>query len=95
MKSYKMGIIMYSKELEGERCDFCNNGKLQFKFCREIIKEGKELTIIENVPTFSCNHCGMRYHLAEVTKKMNAIARNKGKLKHQISVPIAEYETSL
>jgi len=72
---------MYNNELENEHCDFCENGKLQFKLCREIIKRGKELTIIENVPAFICNHCGMHYHLAEVTKKMSAIARNKGKLK--------------
>ena len=87
--------MKWKNYLEEERCDFCYNGNLQFKLCREIIKQGKELEIIENVPTFICNHCGMRYHLAEVTKKMNAIASNKAKLKHKISVPIAEYLISL
>ena len=95
MKLFKIGVIMYSKDIEGERCDFCENGKLRFKLCREIIKREEDLTIVEKVPTFICNYCGMRYHLAEVTKKMNSIAMNKSELKHKISVPIAEYDMSL
>lgn len=83
---------MYGKELEGERCDFCDSGNLQLKHCREIIKREQDLIIIDKVPAFICNYCGMRYHLAEVTKKMTSIAKNRSKRNRQISVPIAEFD---
>lgn len=83
---------MKKKELEGERCDFCETGTLQFRQCREILRQNGELIVIQNVPTFVCNFCGMHYHLANVAKKMRQIAENKEQITHQISVPIAEFE---
>jgi len=83
---------MKNLELEGEGCDFCKTGTLQFERCREIFRQNGELIVIQNVPTFVCNNCGMYYHLANVAKKMRSIADNKVKIKDKISIPLAEYE---
>ena len=86
---------MNKKALAGERCDFCEGGKLQFKYCSEIFRQNGGFIIIENVPSFVCNFCGMRYYLAETTKKMRYIAENKKKIKHEILIPIAEYDVAI
>lgn len=83
---------MRNRELEGECCDFCDNGTLELKFCREIIGHNGELIVIQNVPTYVCNYCGMHYHLANVAKRMRSIAENKEQIDYQISVPIAEFD---
>ncbi|MFQ5637476.1 MAG: YgiT-type zinc finger protein [bacterium] len=41
---------------------------------REIYKRKNDIVIIDEVPTFVCNHCGEKYFLSEVSKKMRAIA---------------------
>ena len=82
---------MKKSGLEGERCDFCESGTLELKRCREIVKENGELIVIENVPTFVCNFCGMHYHIANVAKKMRHIALRKDQILKHISIPIAEF----
>ncbi len=82
---------MKVRSLEGERCDFCKNGILESKKVREIYKRNNEIVIIDDVPTFVCNYCGERYFLADVSKKMRAIAESRDRIKNKISVPLAEY----
>lgn len=53
---------------------------------------GDELVIIENVPARVCQQCGEKYFSAEVSKKMEEIARVRGKAKNIVKVPLIEYE---
>lgn len=83
---------MEKLSLEGERCDFCETGTLESKRVRDIYRKNTDLVIIDDVPALVCNHCGERYYLSEVSKKMRHIAENREKIKNKISVPIAEYQ---
>lgn len=86
---------MEKLSLEGERCDFCETGTLKSKRVREIYRKNTDLVIIDEVPAFVCDHCGERYYLSNVSKKMRFIAENQKKIRNKISVPIADYEENL
>ena len=86
---------MKKKSLEGERCDFCEVGTLEYKTVREIYKKNDDIVIIDDVPTFACTHCGERYYLSEVSKKMRQIAENQESIRNRISVPLAEYNNTI
>ncbi|MFQ6094096.1 MAG: YgiT-type zinc finger protein [bacterium] len=84
---------MARKNLEGERCDFCDTGKLELKHVREIYRHREKFVIIDNVPAYVCNVCRERCHRAEVGKRMRDIAENKQQIRAQITVPVAEFES--
>ena len=86
---------MKKKSLEGERCDFCEVGALEYKTVREIYRKKNDIVIIDDVPTFACSHCGERYYLPEVSKKMRQIAENQKSILNRISVPLAEYNNRI
>ncbi|MFQ5707835.1 MAG: YgiT-type zinc finger protein [bacterium] len=81
--------------LEGERCDFCEKGTLKAKRVREIFRKNQDIVLIDDVPAFVCNHCGERYYLADVNRKLRDIAENQEKIKNRISVPLADYEDAI
>lgn len=83
---------MKKRSLEGERCDFCEIGILESKRVREVYRKNSDMVIIDDVPAFVCNHCGERYYLSEVSKKMREIAENQERIRNRISVPLAEYD---
>lgn len=62
-----------------QRCGFCETGTLLSRKVREIYRKKKDFIIIDDVPTFVCSHCGERYYLAEVSKRMRAIADDQDK----------------
>ncbi len=70
-------------------CSFCQKGVLEDKKVTVDFRWGDKLTVIEEVPAKVCNECGERYYSAEVSRKMEMIAR-EGKAERLIEVPLTK-----
>ena len=62
--------------MEGDRCDFCLEGRLKSRQVREYYRTGKGLVVIERVPSYVCDKCGERYYDAHVAKSRDKGVRN-------------------
>jgi YgiT-type zinc finger domain-containing protein len=50
---------------------------------------------VDHVPAWVCSKCGEQYFDAPVYKRLEAIARKRGRIKKTICFPLAEYDTAL
>ncbi len=82
-----------ARDLTGEICARCCDGRLAAKRGREYFRHGDELMIIEDVPAWVCNKCGERYHHARVFKRMRQIAAGSGRITKHVRVPVARYQS--
>lgn len=73
--------------LNGERCDFCDSGRLRLRRVREYYRGGRSMVIIDSVPAFVCDQCGHRYFAAKVAKDMRTLFRRRSRLKDRVSFP--------
>lgn len=78
--------------MEGDRCDFCFEGKLRLRQVREYYRARKSLVVIEKVPAYVCDKCGERYYEAHVAKQMRRLAKNGTHIKARISFPLARFQ---
>ena len=72
-----------------ETCYFCQKGVLEGKKVTVDFRWGDKLIVIEEVPAKVCNECGERYYSAEVSRKMEMIAK-EGKTDRIIEVPLTK-----
>ena len=70
-----------------ETCYFCQKGVLEDKKVTVDFGWGDKLIVIEEVPAKVCNECGERYYSAEVSRKMEMIAK-EGKTERFIEAPL-------
>ena len=70
-----------------ETCYFCQKGVLEDKKVTVDFRWGDKLIVIEEVPAKVCNECGEKYYSAEVSRKMEMIAK-EGKTERVIEVPL-------
>ena len=80
--------------MEGDRCDFCSEGRLRSQQVREYYRAGKGLVVIENVPAYVCDKCGERYYEARVAKQMRQLAKKGMRNKTKISFPLVRFQES-
>jgi YgiT-type zinc finger domain-containing protein len=80
--------------MEGDRCDFCREGRLELQRIREYYRHEGDLVVIDNVPVYVCNVCGERYHVAEVAKRLRHIARQKHLIKETICFPCTAFDNA-
>lgn len=78
--------------MKKERCDYCENGILEFKIIREYFRYREELVAIENTPVFVCNHCGEHYHNAKIARKLREIVEKRSLIQETIPVPIVNFD---
>ena len=78
--------------MEGERCDFCSDGRLEQTQVREYYRVGRGLVVIENVPAYVCSKCGERYYDADVAKQMRKLSKRGRQIKQRISFPLVRFE---
>ena len=52
------------------------------------LRIGDELFVVENVPATVCNHCGERVFTPEVTRKLQALAKQRKKPPRTLTVPV-------
>ena len=78
--------------MEGDRCDFCSEGRLRFQQVREYYRAGKGLVVMEKVPGYVCDKCGERYYEADVAKQMRQLAKKGMRTKTRISFPLVRFQ---
>jgi YgiT-type zinc finger domain-containing protein len=78
--------------MEGDRCDFCSEGKLRSQQVREYYRAGKGVVVIEKVPASVCDKCGERYYDASVAKQMRQLAKKGTRNKANISFPLVRFQ---
>jgi YgiT-type zinc finger domain-containing protein len=78
--------------MEGDRCDFCLEGRLRSQQVREYYRAGKGLVVIEKVPAYVCDKCGERYYDARVAKQMRALAKKGTRNRTKISFPLVRFQ---
>ena len=78
--------------MEGDRCDFCLEGRLSPRQVREYYRAGKSLVVMERVPAYVCEKCGERYYEAHVAKQMRQLAKKAPRVKSRISFPLIRFQ---
>ena len=59
--------------LTGDRCDFCDSGRLRGGRVREEVRVGEGLVVMDGVPAHVCEGCGERYYDADVVKRFDLV----------------------
>jgi YgiT-type zinc finger domain-containing protein len=78
--------------MEGDRCDFCSDGRLTSRQVREYYRAGKGLVVIEKVPAYVCDKCGERYYEAHVAKQMRQLVKKAPRARARISFPLIRFQ---
>ena len=78
--------------MEGDRCDFCESGRVRGRRVREYYRVGKDLLVIDDVPAYVCDRCGERYYDAHVAKQMRLLSRRRSSLKEKVSFPRVNFK---
>jgi len=69
------------------RCLVCH-WKMVNKKVTVDLRIGHELLIVEKVPATVCNHCGERVFTPEVTRRLQALAKQRKKPSRTMTVPV-------
>ena len=85
-------LFLTTGSMEGDRCDFCLEGRLKAQEVREYYRAGKGLVVIEKVPAYVCEKCGERYYQAHVAKQMRQLAKRAPRVKARISFPLIRFQ---
>lgn len=76
------------------KCHFCQ-GKTQIKNVNVDFRWGDKLFVVQNVPIEICSQCSERYYSAEVSKKLDNIAKKGSQAKRPqqiMEVPIFNWQ---
>ncbi|MBI4487655.1 MAG: type II toxin-antitoxin system MqsA family antitoxin [Deltaproteobacteria bacterium] len=52
------------------------------------LRVGDKLLVVENVPATVCTHCGERVFSPEVTRRLQALAKQRKKPPRTLTVPV-------
>lgn len=73
-----------------EKCEYCD-GVVEPAIALVPFKYKQETVYIDHVPVRRCSRCGEIYYEAEVYKRLEMIAENRGAITTQITFPLADY----
>ncbi|MGH9753239.1 MAG: YgiT-type zinc finger protein [Blastocatellia bacterium] len=76
-----------------EQCEYCD-GVVEPAIIRVPFKYKKEMIYIDHVPVRRCSQCGEIYYEAEVYKRLEMIAENRGAITTHVTFPLADYATA-
>jgi YgiT-type zinc finger domain-containing protein len=82
------------KMTAGDRCEFCN-GKIEHRIIRARFHFKGQTIYVDKVPAWVCTGCREQYFDAVVYKRLEEIARHRGRIKKSVRFPLAEYGTAL
>lgn len=57
------------------------------------LRVGEELIVIEEVPATVCEHCGEQVFTPEVTRQVQATAKERKQVARTMVVPVFSYES--
>ncbi len=72
-------------------CDICGTDGVKIRSISRAYGQGKDLLIIENIPTISCPHCGENYLSAQTLHKIEEIKRNRQSWAIERPVEVASF----
>jgi YgiT-type zinc finger domain-containing protein len=61
--------------MKPDKCDLCG-GALRKGKTELVIRVGKEIVVIGDVPAYVCENCGEPYFTPETSRKIDEIMRN-------------------
>src|SRR5262245_44275010 len=73
----------------GYRCTYCEGSVHTKRVVREAFKHKAGFVILEDVVIGVCDTCGNRYYLAEILKRVQAIAKGEIPPERTEQVPVA------
>ncbi len=73
------------------RCDICGQEGVKLRKVTEICGKGIDLLIIEDIPIFSCPHCGESYFTAETLHEIEYIKNHRHELAVKSTVEVAQF----
>ena len=76
--------------LYGFPCEYCDGTVREQVVDREPISHHRGIVILENVPVGVCDHCGARYHAAEVLHRVESILKS-GAHRRTLEVPLEAF----
>jgi len=76
--------------MKQEKCEYCD-GIVEPAVIRVPFKYKRETVYIDHVPVRQCSQCGEIYYEAEVYKRLEMIAENRGAITARITFPLADY----
>ena len=56
-------------------CDICGQEGVKLRKVTETYGKGRDLLVIEDIPMFSCPHCGESYFTAETLHEIEYIKK--------------------
>jgi YgiT-type zinc finger domain-containing protein len=79
---------------KGDWCKSCE-GKLEHRLVRARFHFKRQTIYVDNVPAWVCTRCHEQYFDAPVYKRLEEIARHRGRIKKTVRFPLAEYNMAL
>lgn len=72
-------------------CSFCGKHGATRKAVSQAFGSGRDLVVVEKVPTIFCSHCGEVYFDGETLTELDRILLNKQTLARARRVRVAEF----
>jgi len=72
-------------------CDMCGQEGVKLRKVTETYGKGRDLLVIEDIPMFSCPHCGESYFTAETLHEIEYIKRHRHELATKSTVEVAQF----
>jgi YgiT-type zinc finger domain-containing protein len=72
-------------------CDICGIDGVKIRLISRAYGQGKDLLIIENIPTINCPHCGESYLSAQTLHKIEEIKRDRQSWAIERPVEVASF----
>jgi YgiT-type zinc finger domain-containing protein len=73
------------------RCDLCGQEGVKSRKVTETYGKGSDLLVINDIPMFSCPHCGESYFTAETLHEIEHIKRHRQEFAVKSIVEVAQF----
>ena len=73
------------------KCDICGQEGVKLRKVTETYGKGIDLLVIEDIPMFSCPHCGESYFTAETLHEIEHIKSHRHELAIKSTVEVAQF----
>jgi YgiT-type zinc finger domain-containing protein len=74
-----------------QACSFCRQVAAREVLRPQVFGHGKQLLVIEDVPTMVCDNCGETYFTGKTLDELERILGHQSELAVPRSVPVAQY----
>jgi YgiT-type zinc finger domain-containing protein len=74
-----------------EACPFCGSTDLHHKQVARSYGKGKDLLVIENIPSITCGNCGESYFTAATMHAIERLKKHRKSLAAKRPVEVAEF----